>query len=474
MNKHYFRWASVALAALVAFTIGDITQAGTQFSLAATLAWAIAPMLAAMPSLRGHYGNLVGADIAEQLQDLSRNLSESVTKFQKSRDELTTRTDDYLNRLEKGEKVTAEVKTALDEVLIKANEQGLRVKTFEEQLREISQKMDEREKARPVIVKSMGQQFVESEKFKAFKENGFVGSARVEIPLAEKQVTTTSAGGLMSQPYQDSLVSLERQRLRLRDLLTVIPVTSSSVEYARQTTRTNAAAPVAEGAAKPYSDYAWDVATAPIRTLAHLAKITRQAAEDAPRLMAEVESEMRYGLALVEENQILNGSGTGQNLNGIMTQATAFNQAANLTKVDDVTAIDVIRMALLQNVLAGAPADGIVLNPVDWALIELTKTTDGAYLMANPQGQLAQNLWRIPVVDSVSMTVDNFLVGAFKYGANLYDRMAVEVLLSSENADDFEKNLMTMRCEERIGLGVKRTYAFTKGVFSTLIAAANA
>jgi len=460
---------TIAMAAIVAILCVGSNDAGTYFGIATSLAFMVAPMLRDLGSLRGYEGFAADA-VSEMLEGMASNLADAVGKFKTTTDELRTKNTDYLSRLERGESVTAEIKRNLDEVLGKANEQGLTVKGLEEKLREIAEQVKSRESNTPAAQKSVGEQVAESEKFKAFQAAGYQGGARIEV----KQVNTTAAGGLMRQPYRDGLVSLERQRLTIRDLLTVIPVQSSSVEYAKQSVRTNAAAPVAEAATKPYSDYAWTLATANIRVLAHLAKITRQAADDAPRLVAEVESEMRYGLNLVEEAQLLNGSGTGQNILGINPQATAFNQAAALALVDNPTMIDVLRLALLQNVLAGAPADGIVLNPIDWALIELTKTTDGAYLFANPQSLAAQNMWRVPVVDTVSQTQGDFLVGAFKYGAHLYDRMAVEVLLSSENADDFEKNLMTMRCEERIGLGVLRTYAFTKGDFQELITAANA
>ena len=72
------------------------------------------------------------------------------------------------------------------------------------------------------------------------------------------------------------------------------------------------------------------------------------------------------------------------------------------------------------------------------------------------------------------MTAGDFLVGAFKMGATVYDRMAVEVLISTENVDDFEKNLATMRAEERVAIAVKRPQAFTKGTFTTAITALTA
>lgn len=358
------------------------------------------------------------------------------------------------------------IKEMVDNALTKMGELGITV-------REIQQKAAERGNAGPEREKSWGEQLVESEAYEQSKSRGPRRSFSTEV----KQVTSAAAGGLVNQPYRDQLVSLPQQRRVMRDLLRTIPIQSSSVDYAVQTSRTNAAAPVAEGAAKPYSDYAWSEATAPVRTIAHLTKITRQAMDDAPRLIGEIDQEMRYGLSLVEEVQILFGNNTGQNLHGIMPQATAFALPAGfvLNQKALATRVDVLRIAMVQAQFNSLfPSTGIVINDLDWAAIELTKTTDGAYLFANPQGIAGRNLWGIPVVATPAMTVDNFLTGNFDIGATLYDRMGVEVLISTENDKDFENNLATMRAEERIALAVKRPGAFVKGTFTAAVAAAQA
>lgn len=360
-----------------------------------------------------------------------------------------------------GEKATAEsakagelskkTREAVDELLIKHNELQAEVRDLEKKAVERKGDLAERQK-------SYGEQLVESEQFKRFSENGKQGSMKMDL----KAVTSTAAGGLIRPLYETEPVGIPKRRFTIRDLLPVVPISTSSVDYPKQQSRTNAAAPVAESAAKPYSDYAWTNATAPVRTIAHLAKLTRQAMDDAPRLVAEVDAEMRYGLALVEEAQILNGNGTGQNLSGIVTQATAY--AAPIT-VASPTSIDMLRLAMLQGALALYPATGIVLNEADWARIELTKTTDGAYLFANPQGTVDARMWGLPVVATPAMEIDKFLVGNFQIGATLYDRMGVEVLISTENDKDFEMNLATMRAEERLALAVKRPGAFIYGDF---------
>ena len=361
---------------------------------------------------------------------------------------------------EQGEKALAEAKSAgslaqktkelVDDLLLQKNELTERVKAVE-------QAATEKTAGQPAQ-KSGGEQVVDSDAFRQFKERGFQGSMKVEV----KAVTSTAAGALIRPLYETEPVALQRRRFTIRNLLPVVPIATSSVDYPKQTTRTNAAAPVAESAAKPYSDYAWSNATAPVRTIAHLAKLTRQAMDDAPRLIAEVESEMRYGLALVEEAQILNGDGTGQNLNGIVTQATSY--AAPFT-LAGATSIDMIRLGMLQAELALYPSDGIVLNPSDWTRMQLSKDSTNQYLFSDPQGVVEPRLWGLPVVSTPAMTIDKFLVGSFRFGATLYDRMGVEVLISTENVDDFEKNLATMRCEERLALAVKRPGAFIFGDF---------
>jgi HK97 family phage major capsid protein len=194
---------------------------------------------------------------------------------------------------------------------------------------------------------------------------------------------------------------------------------------------------------------------------------TRQILSDVPMLQSYIDGRLRYGLAYVEDNQILNGGGTGTDLNGIYTQATAFTQAAiGVPVMTGVTKIDILRLAILQAFLAEFPPDGIVLNPVDWALIELEKDTTGRHIIGNPKQEGVPSLWGKPVVETQAMTADKFLVGAFKMGAELFDREDASVMVSTEDSDNFRKNLVTILAEERAALAVYRTEAFVKGDFS--------
>lgn len=408
---------------------------------------------------------LIAPAAVASLEDLATEFQTKTAEFKTISGELRDMQKELLTKTATNDTTLKSIQESVDQWLTKFN-------NVKSTVDDLEQKLAARVDADQKEVKTWGEQFVNGEGYKS--AGGNAGSRRTTISHEVKQVTSAAAGGLIRSARETEIVQLQRERRVVRDLLRTVPINTSSVDYAVQLTRTNAAAPVAEGTAKPYSDYTWGSQTAVVRTLAHLAKITRQAMDDAPRLVGEIDSEMRYGLGYVEERQFLYGTGVGQNLHGIVPQATAFARPAGVGQMTNVTRVDILRMAMLQASLALLPADGIVLNELDWALIELTKTTDGAYLFANPQGNVEARMWGLPVVPTPAMDAGDFLVGSFRMGATVYDRMGVEVLISTENADDFEKNLATMRAEERVAIAVKRPTAFVTGDFAGAEAALEA
>lgn len=436
--------------------------------LAISIALAMSALAIVLWSLGHHDAAFVTANAgAVDLEALAKEFKDQATKFGTARDELKLMGDELKAKTEGNDATLKQIKGQVDEFLSKFN--GMK-----ESMAELEQKMAQGAKDQRNAISTWGEQFVAGASYKSAAEQGNISARRGTMSCEVKQVNSTAAGGLIRSMRENDVISLVRERRVVRDLLRVIQVNTSSVDYAVQTARTNAAAPVAEGTTKPYSDYTWGSNTVVVRTLAHLAKLTRQAMDDAPRLVGEIDAEMRYGLGFVEERQFLYGSGVGQNLAGIIPQATAFARPAGAGQQTNMTKVDILRFAILQASLALLPADGIVLNPLDWGLIELTKTTDGAYLFANPQGTVSDRMWNLPVVSTPAMDAGDFLVGSFQMGAVVYDRMGVEVLISTENADDFEKNLATMRAEERVAIAVKRPGAFVTGDFTTAEAALEA
>ena len=272
----------------------------------------------------------------------------------------------------------------------------------------------------------------------------------------------------------DMFIMPGQRRLTVRDLLTPGRTASNSVQYVKETGYANAAATVSEttGPTKPQSDIKFDVLTSNVTTIAHWVLATRQILDDVPMLQSYIDGRLTYGLALVEESQLLNGGGTGTDLNGIYTQATAFTPP--ITIPAPVTKIDVLRLAMLQTALSELMSTGVVLHPADWASIELLKDTTGQFIIGNPQGNLSPTLWGQPVVATQSMATGKFLTGAFQLGAQIFDRMDAMVEISTEDDQNFRKNLVTILAEERLALAVYRPEAFVKGAFAAAITASTA
>lgn len=368
---------------------------------------------------------------------------------------------DFTSKLAANGEVSAELKEKTDKALSELGDMTTRLGDLEKRAaREKEEGANEQ--------KSLGDMVIDSADYKAGMLTGAsrgairVKADRAAITSADTTVGTGRSQGTSLVPGArvPGIFGLPERTLTIRDLVLPGTTTSSSVEYVKETGYTNNAAPVAEGAAKPYSDLTFDMTSAPVRTIPHLFKASRQILDDAPALRSYIDGRARYGLRFAEENQLLNGPGTGQNLHGLVPQAAAFNPAFSLP---GATGIDRLRLAILQVVLAEYPATAFVLNPIDWTKIELTKDAGGNYIIGNPQGSLTPTLWNLPVVSTQAMAAGDFLTGAFSFAAQIYDRMEIEVLLSSENVDDFEKNMFTIRAEERLAFAVYRPESFVTG-----------
>lgn len=309
---------------------------------------------------------------------------------------------------------------------------------------------------------SWGQTVTQSQDYKQFVANSCKGKAKIGVNNALTSIST-SGGALIRSDRDSNGVLLPRRRLTVRALCGQGKTGSNSVEYFKEKTFVNNAAAVAEGDQKPESSLEYELADTPVRTIAHWIPASRQVMEDAPQLATLVDSSLRYGLAVKEESQLLYGDGTGQNLNGMMPQATAFDLTRIVESTD--TRIDVIRHAISQAEEADLPASGIILNTRDWLGMLGIKDADGNYLSNGPWSGGPGTLWGLPVVWTNSMAVGDFLVGAFETATQIYDRMDPEVLVSDEDRDNFIKNMLTIRGEERLAFAVKRAAALIKGDF---------
>lgn len=392
------------------------------------------------------------------------NLEQDIQTIQNSLKEVSEQLKEHAVKASRNAELGTWAKEKVDELLIKQGELQAQLTHAQQVLAKLETRGQEG--GHP---QSLGEQFVNNEAVRAFlARTNPRGRVDVTFNAAVTSVTTNTdgaAGDLVRNTRLPGVIALPQRRMTVRDLLSPGRMDSSTLEYVKETGFTNSAAPVAENAVKPESSMKFDLVTTSAKVIAHWVKASRQILDDASQLQSIVDQRLRYGLAYAEELQLLNGDGTGQNLLGIVPQASAYT--APIT-VSGATIIDQIRLALLQAELAEYPSTGIVMNPKDWTRVELLKDSQGRYIIGNPQGDAAASLWGIPVVTTQAMQEDKFLAGAFRLGAQLFDRWEARVEVSTENQDDFIRNMVTILAEERLALAVYRPEAFVYGDFGNV------
>ncbi|MBK5002939.1 phage major capsid protein [Pseudomonas sp. S31] len=399
--------------------------------------------------------------MSESTADLLKNVS---AELKKATDEFSKQAENALAEAKKAGSLSSETKATVDELATKFNSLTEAEKQLKARLGEMEQELVRNPGNSSATPRdSVGGVVIKSEALKQFAAS-IEGNRRVSVPVQAALISSGVAEGVVEPQRLPGIDAEPKQRLFIRDLIAPGRTTSPAIFWVQQTGFTNAARVVAENTAKPYSDIQFATKITPVSTIAHMFKASKQILDDFAQLQSTIDTEMRYGLKYAEEQEILFGDGTGVHLHGIVPQATAFAAAF---EVDQQSGIDDLRLAMLQAQLARLPASGHVLHFIDWAKIELTKDTLGRYILANPLGLTGPLLWGLPVVATeIAAFQGKFLTGAFQTGAQLFDREDANVVISTENADDFEKNMISIRCEERVALAVKRPEAFIYGNFT--------
>lgn len=390
--------------------------------------------------------------------ELERLAGELKQKFETQHDAVKEIAEKALSEAKKTGDISSGLKEKADEALLGMNEIKARLDEMEQKAAR-SGSGDERQK-------SLGQRFIELDELNAMKSaprSGASANLMVKADLSSSTQDVAGAVGVAIAPNRlPGILALPQQKLTIRDLISPGQTDSPNIQYVQETGFNNNAAAVAEGALKPQSDLKLTDKNITTKVLAHWIRVPKQVLSDFSQIRSLIDERLIYGLKLYEEKQILNGDGTGENLEGIIPQATAYAVPAGLSAPAPITGIDVLRIAMLQAALAEYPATGHVLNPIDWASIEMLKDSEGRYIIGNPQGSINPTLWNLPVVETQAISVGKFLTGAFRLGAQIFDQWESRVELGFQN-DDFVRNKVTILAEERIALAVYRRESFVYG-----------
>ena len=405
----------------------------------------------------------------EAMEKAFKSMQENIVKVQ---DTATKALDEVKQEGTLHGKTSAELK-ALGETGKALSDQMVELKT---RTLDVEQKLAKRPGSlsdeRP---KTNGQIVADSEQFKAAMAQG--SKARnmdpVEVGSFHKvaivNATLNNDQPLVSRVRLPEIIMPGLRRMTVRDLLPQTPVSSNLIEFASELLFTNNAAAqydaspgTTDGAIKPESGITFQLSNVPVITFAHWIPASRQVLSDAPMLQGYIDGRLRYGLALAEEAALLTGDGTAGTLTGLNSSATAFSGGGT-----NQTALDTLLKAQLQVSLSYYEVDGFVLHPTDWTNILLLKDTTGRYLFSDPHGAETPRVWGKDVVATQAQTQGQFLAGAFRLAAEIFDREGATVRVAEQHSDFFVRNLVAILAEERLALAVYRATALVKGSINT-------
>jgi HK97 family phage major capsid protein len=297
---------------------------------------------------------------------------------------------------------------------------------------------------------------------KRFEKGVGMTQQRIDSPKVDVKTLIVGTSSPLINQDRKPIVDFAYQRpLTVRDLITVGETGADTVEYARLVSATNNAAPVAEAGAtgdgtgaKPESAMSWELVTESVRTIAHWVAASNRALSDAAQLRTYIDNFLRYGLDEELEDQILTGTGAGQNFTGVLVAANTTAQAW------DTDILKTTRKARTKVRTVGrARPTAWVFNPTDWETIDLLQDNEARYYYGGPMQLGNPTLWGLPVVESEGMTQGTAVVADWKM-AVLWNRMETMISMTNSHSDFFVRNLIAILAEMRAAFGLIRPKAF--------------
>ena len=307
-------------------------------------------------------------------------------------------------------------------------------------------------------------------------------SIRVQTSILPSQLRaayTGSGDGLTSYDIQAGIVELGQQQPTVADLFMQAQTDSPTIRYMKETSFTNSADTVEEGADKPEAGFVLEETDVSVRKVAVWTKVTDETLEDFSQIRPYIDQRLSFMVRSKIDNQLLNGNGTSPNLAGLL--GTSGIQTAEMSSTTAVKLAEAIHNAITKVRTVGFfEPDAIVIHPNDYEKLRLavdgnTQYYGGGFFQnqygtgptpANPP------LWGLRVVQTTAISEIDLatpgasnkgpIVGAFKLGGAVFYRNGLSIESTNTDQDDFIMNLTTIRVEQRLALAVYRPLAFCR------------
>ncbi|GAB2959026.1 phage major capsid protein [Hymenobacter coalescens] len=288
-----------------------------------------------------------------------------------------------------------------------------------------------------------------------------------EANFGQKAVGDLSTAGnitgtLFTLPQVLTGVQTPPAEEHIRQYMTTGSTNSNLVRYVQALRGEGGFGMVAEGGLKPQLDYDLTVVDAPVRKIAGHIRVPEEMVEDIPFLTTLLATLGMEDLKLKEDEQVLYGTGTGDNLKGVFAFAQAFNPGAFRVVAPNLWDI-LVAMRLQIRKLKYRPTAAFV-SPTIYALMRVAKDGENRYLFpmlqTNPNGSFSVD--GVTIVENMALADGDIIMGNFQTGVILLDRKQAAIRSYDQDRDNAIRNLITFVIEERVALPVPQPLSFVK------------
>ena len=272
---------------------------------------------------------------------------------------------------------------------------------------------------------------------------------------AELKAATTVVGPTI--PVVSQNVGEINYKLGVREAFGREAISGNTLTYFVMGATEGEPAVTLEGAAKPQIQPTYTPVTEALQKIACYIKETDELLSDAPFL----ESVVR-GRGVYEQQKAVETA--------LVTQLTNTAGINTTYQGTQISFDNLLRAKCAIEADTGYEADTILINPVNLADLLVLKDGTHQYLMGGPAYAPYGNgaygaylpIWGCKVIATSAVPNDTAIIGAFKQGAAVVTKAneGLRVEVSNSDQDDFIKNLITVRIEERILLAVRVPGAF--------------
>lgn len=372
-----------------------------------------------------------------EAQNSLKDVMEAVNKGEKTAEDLKAATEavkevqEKIKAADEAEKLLAGLKAPANDPAEKKGKNGMEFKTLGE-----------------FAAHELKEANIDAKKKFNFITPEFKAAAAMTTPSSIVNGITT---------YDWNIVPALRRQLLIRDMFAAETISGAALTfYVESTTVEGGAAYTTEANAKPMISFGDPTAkTVSLAKIAAYLKDSDELVEDAPRLASAIDSRLIYQQQLAVENYLVSqlsgtsGIGTGS----LLTPDGIFKAI----------------MTVMSN--SGFAADAIVINPADYQNIRLRKDSNGQYYGGGfmyggyGNGDVVEQpaLWGVRTILTPAVAQGTCYVGAFRAGASVVSKAGgTKVEITNTDQDDFIKNMITIRAEERLALAVRYPAAFVK------------